>query len=89
MVHRDFHTGKYLVKAEDINEELRCNILEFTNAQTVKKLNEILESRDLQVYYSGETTSKKVNEILESENSQTSEKVNDMLLSENLDDCLF
>ncbi|CAB4379564.1 unnamed protein product [Rhizophagus irregularis] len=56
---------------------------------TSKQLNEILGSRDLQAYYSSQSTSGKVNEILESEDSQASVKVDEMLLSENLDDCIF
>ncbi|EXX61130.1 kinase-like domain-containing protein [Rhizophagus irregularis DAOM 181602=DAOM 197198] len=61
----------------------KSRFLDFTS----KQLNEILESRDLQAYYSSQTTSGKVNEILESEDSQTSVKVNEM--SKNLDDCIF
>ncbi|CAB5328423.1 unnamed protein product [Rhizophagus irregularis] len=63
----------------------KSRFLDFTS----KQLNEILESRDLQAYYSSQTTSGKVNEILESEDSQTSVKLNEMLLSKNLDDCIF
>ncbi|GET64331.1 kinase-like domain-containing protein [Rhizophagus irregularis DAOM 181602=DAOM 197198] len=86
------------VKIEDINEELKCNIMEFINAPighnnnlateshpqayytsrllsfTSKQLNEILKSRDLQVYYSSRSISEKVNEILESEDLQASVK---------------
>ncbi|CAG8778674.1 18682_t:CDS:1, partial [Rhizophagus irregularis] len=39
---------------------------------TSKQLNEILKSRDLQVYYSSRSISEKVNEILESEDLQAS-----------------
>ncbi|PKK58172.1 hypothetical protein RhiirC2_763562 [Rhizophagus irregularis] len=49
-------------------------LLDFTS----KKLNEILESEDLQAYYSSQSTSEKVNEILENEDSQ----------AEDLDDCI-
>ncbi|CAB5395978.1 unnamed protein product [Rhizophagus irregularis] len=100
------------VKVEDINEELKYNIMEFINAPighnnnltteshsqayhtsrlfdfTSKQLNEILESGDLQAYYSSQSTSRKVNEILESEDSQTNVKVNEMLVSKDLDDCI-
>ncbi|CAB4382027.1 unnamed protein product [Rhizophagus irregularis] len=58
-------------------------LLDFTS----KQLNEILESRNSQAYYSSQSTSGKVNE--ESEDSQASVKVNEMLLSKNLDDCIF
>ncbi|CAB5217464.1 unnamed protein product [Rhizophagus irregularis] len=54
-----------------------------------KELNEILESRGLQAYYSSQSISGKVNEILESEDSQASVKGNEMLLSKDLDDCIF
>ncbi|PKY32302.1 hypothetical protein RhiirB3_450390, partial [Rhizophagus irregularis] len=57
-------------------------LLDFTS----KQLNEILESRDLQAYYSSQSTSGKVNEILENEDSQASVKV---LVSKDLDDCIF
>jgi serine/threonine protein kinase len=80
----------YNKKIEDINEELKCNIMQFINAPighnnlasefhpqayhtsrlhnfTSKKLNEILESKDSQVYYASNFTSGKVNEMLISE----------------------
>ncbi|PKC61478.1 hypothetical protein RhiirA1_466505 [Rhizophagus irregularis] len=56
---------------------------------TSKQLNEILESRDSQAYYSSQSTSGKVNEVLESEDSQANVKVNEMLVSKDLDDCIF
>ncbi|CAB5374889.1 unnamed protein product [Rhizophagus irregularis] len=86
----------------EVNDELKSNIMEFINAPigqhnnlvtkshpkacytsrlldfTSKKLNEILESEDLQAYYSSQSTSEKVNEILENEDSQ----------AEDLDDCI-
>ncbi|CAG8747658.1 16486_t:CDS:1, partial [Rhizophagus irregularis] len=54
-----------------------------------KQLNEILESRDSQAYYSSQSASGKVNEVLESEDSQANVKVNEMLVSKDLDDCIF
>ncbi|CAG8705589.1 272_t:CDS:1, partial [Rhizophagus irregularis] len=60
-------------------------LLDFTS----KQLNEILESRDLLVYYSSRSTSGIVNEILESEDSQANVKVNKMLVCKDLDDCLI
>ncbi|PKY21129.1 hypothetical protein RhiirB3_409136, partial [Rhizophagus irregularis] len=47
-------------------------LLDFTS----KKLNEILESKNLNYY---ENTSKKSNEILENENSQASVEANEIL----------
>ncbi|CAB4479712.1 unnamed protein product [Rhizophagus irregularis] len=94
--------GKWISRPNEVNDELKSNIMEFINAPigqynnlvtqshpkayytsrlldfTSKKLNEILESRDLQAYYSSQSTSEKVNEILESEDSQ----------AEDLDDCI-
>ncbi|CAB4410610.1 unnamed protein product [Rhizophagus irregularis] len=94
----NYETSKY----DEINDELKSNIMEFINAPigqynnlvtqphpkvcytsrllnfTSKKLNEIIESEDLQAYYSSQSTSEKVNEILESEDSQ----------AEDLDDCI-
>ncbi|GBC39342.2 kinase-like domain-containing protein [Rhizophagus irregularis DAOM 181602=DAOM 197198] len=52
-----------------------------------RQLNENLESRNSQAFYSIQSTSEKVNE--ESEDSQASVKVNEMLVSKNLDDCIF
>ncbi|UZO00594.1 uncharacterized protein OCT59_011717 [Rhizophagus irregularis] len=99
------------VFVEYINEELKCNIIEFINAPighnnnlateshpqacytsrlldfTSRQLNENLESRNSQAFYSIQSTSEKVNE--ESEDSQASVKVNEMLVSKNLDDCIF
>ncbi|PKY29544.1 hypothetical protein RhiirB3_418093 [Rhizophagus irregularis] len=53
---------------------------------TSKKLNEILDSEDLQA---NENNSKKLNEILESEDSQASIKANEMLVSEDLNDYII
>ncbi|PKC50597.1 hypothetical protein RhiirA1_430339, partial [Rhizophagus irregularis] len=60
-------------------------LLDFTS----KQLNEILESGDLQAYYSNQSTDGKVNEILESKDSQASVKVNEMLVSKDLNDCVI
>ncbi|RGB29989.1 kinase-like domain-containing protein, partial [Rhizophagus diaphanus] len=58
----------YKVKVEDINEELKCNIIEFINAPIGHK-NLATESHP-QAYYTSrllDFTSKNLNEILESE----------------------
>ncbi|PKC57745.1 hypothetical protein RhiirA1_428267, partial [Rhizophagus irregularis] len=53
-------------------------LLDFTS----KKLNEVLESENLQAYCANESTSKLLNEILESEDSQaTSVKANKVLVN--------
>ncbi|PKY30242.1 hypothetical protein RhiirB3_418742 [Rhizophagus irregularis] len=57
-------------------------LLDFTS----KQLNETLKNRDLQAYYSSQSTSGKVNE--ESEDSQASVKLNEMLVNKDLDDCI-
>ncbi|PKC56127.1 kinase-like protein [Rhizophagus irregularis] len=71
--------GKSYTPASDI----------YSFSMIIKELNEILESRGLQVYYSSQSIGEKVNEILESEDSQASVKVNKMLSSKDLDDCIF
>ncbi|UZO16549.1 uncharacterized protein OCT59_007934 [Rhizophagus irregularis] len=66
-------------------------LLDFTS----KKLNEILESENLDNYIIkdlkslDENTSENLNEILENEDSQASVKVNEMLVSENLNDYMI
>uniref|UniRef100_U9T598 Serine-threonine/tyrosine-protein kinase catalytic domain-containing protein n=1 Tax=Rhizophagus irregularis (strain DAOM 181602 / DAOM 197198 / MUCL 43194) TaxID=747089 RepID=U9T598_RHIID len=70
-------------------------LLDFTS----KKLNEILESENLDNYIikdlksldikADENTSENLNEILESEDSQASVKVNEMLVSEDLNDYII
>ncbi|PKC66966.1 hypothetical protein RhiirA1_459035, partial [Rhizophagus irregularis] len=65
-------------------------LLDFTS----KKLNEILESenlndcviKDLRTF---DENISKLNEILESEDSQASVKTNEILVSENLSDCII
>ncbi|RGB36131.1 kinase-like domain-containing protein [Rhizophagus diaphanus] len=62
-------------KIEDINEELKCNIMEFINAP-IGHNNPTTESHP-QACYTGrllDFTSKKLNEILESKNSQANIK---------------
>ncbi|GBC39310.2 kinase-like domain-containing protein [Rhizophagus irregularis DAOM 181602=DAOM 197198] len=56
------------------------------NGNITKQLNETLKNRDLQAYYSSQSTSGKVNE--ESEDSQASVKLNEMLVNKDLDDCI-
>ncbi|CAB4478690.1 unnamed protein product [Rhizophagus irregularis] len=70
-------------------------LLDFTS----KKLNEILESenlndcavKDLRILdiKAVENTSENLNEILESEDLQANEEVNEMLVSENLNDYMI
>ncbi|POG77171.1 kinase-like domain-containing protein [Rhizophagus irregularis DAOM 181602=DAOM 197198] len=105
-------------KDDEVNDELKSNIMEFINAPigqhnnlvtqfhpkacytsrlldfTSKKLNEILESenlndcviKDLRTF---DENIIKLNEILESEDSQASVKTNEILVSENLSDCII
>ncbi|RGB36606.1 kinase-like domain-containing protein [Rhizophagus diaphanus] len=83
-------------KIEDIDEELKCNILEFINAPIGHNNNLSTESHPQSCYtsYLLGFTSKQLNETLESRGLQanhtsrsTSEKVNETLESEGLDDC--
>ncbi|CAG8624388.1 19603_t:CDS:1, partial [Rhizophagus irregularis] len=74
-------------KIEDINEELKCNIMEFINAPIGH--NNLTTESHPQACYTGrllDFTSKKLNEILESKNSQASIKLNEMSLSEDLNE---
>ncbi|POG57988.1 kinase-like domain-containing protein [Rhizophagus irregularis DAOM 181602=DAOM 197198] len=76
------------VKVEDINEELKCNIMEFINAP-IGHNNSLTTKSHPQACYTSrllDFTSKQLNEILESEVSQASVKVNEMLVSKDLDD---
>ncbi|CAB4412408.1 unnamed protein product [Rhizophagus irregularis] len=77
-------------KIEDINEELKCNIMEFINAP-IGHNNLATESHSQACYTSRllNFTSKQLNEILESKNSQTSVQVSEMLISEDLNECMF
>jgi serine/threonine protein kinase len=72
------------MQIKDINEELKCNIMEFINAP-IGHNNLATESHPQACYTSRllNFTSKKLNEILESG------EVNEMLLSEDLNDCMI
>ncbi|CAB5368893.1 unnamed protein product [Rhizophagus irregularis] len=61
----------YKMNIEDINEELKCNVMEFINAP-IGHNNFVTESHSQACYTSRllDFTSKKLNEILESEDSQ-------------------
>ncbi|UZO06873.1 uncharacterized protein OCT59_027178 [Rhizophagus irregularis] len=77
-------------KIEDINEELKCNIMEFINAP-IGHNNLATESHSQACYTSRllNFTSKQLNEILESKNSQTTVQVSEMLVSEDLNECML
>ncbi|UZO08629.1 uncharacterized protein OCT59_028882 [Rhizophagus irregularis] len=80
----------YDKKIEDINEELKCNIMEFINAPIGH--NNLTTESHSQAYYKSRLlnfTSKQLNEILESKNSQTSIQVSEMLESNDLNECMF
>ncbi|GET54002.1 kinase-like domain-containing protein [Rhizophagus irregularis DAOM 181602=DAOM 197198] len=74
----------YQMKAKDINEKLKCNVMEFINAP-IEHNNLSTESHPQACYTSRllDFTSKKLNEILESEDLQ------EMLISDNLNDCII
>ncbi|CAB5388194.1 unnamed protein product [Rhizophagus irregularis] len=76
------------MKIKDINEELKCNIMEFINAP-IRHNNNLATESHPQAYYTSRLlnfTSKQLNEILESRDLQsqstTSGKVNVILESE-------
>ncbi|POG67214.1 kinase-like domain-containing protein [Rhizophagus irregularis DAOM 181602=DAOM 197198] len=73
------------VKVEDINEELKCNIMEFINAPIEHNNNLATESHP-QAYYTSRLLDFTMNE--ESEDSQASVKLNEMLVNKDLDDCI-
>ncbi|CAG8600515.1 5131_t:CDS:1, partial [Rhizophagus irregularis] len=72
---------------DEINEELKSNIMEFINAP-IGRYNNLVTTSHPQACYTSRLfgfTSKKLNEILENEDSQASVKTNEMLVSEDLD----
>ncbi|CAB5126393.1 unnamed protein product [Rhizophagus irregularis] len=85
--------SKWIYRPDDdeINEELKSNIMEFINAPIGQYNNLVTESHPQACYTSRlfSFTSKKLNEILESEDSQASVKTNEMLVSEDLDDYII
>jgi serine/threonine protein kinase len=78
----------YGKKIEDINEELKCNIMEFINAPIEHAPighNNLATESHSQAYYTSHKhnfTSRQLNEILESKNSQTNVQVVSEDLSE-------
>jgi serine/threonine protein kinase len=77
-------------KIEDIDEELKCNIMEFINAP-IGQYNNLSVEYHPQAYYTSrlfDFTSKKLNEILENEDLQASGKVNNILVSDDMNDCM-
>ncbi|EXX73034.1 kinase-like domain-containing protein [Rhizophagus irregularis DAOM 181602=DAOM 197198] len=78
-------------KIEDINEELKCNIMEFINAP-IGHNNLATESHSQACHTSRllNFTSKQLNEILESKNSQTYYATHSSTgITEDLDDCII
>jgi hypothetical protein len=77
-------------KIEDIDEELKCNIMEFINEPIGQYDNNLAIEYHPQACYTSrlfDFTSKKLNEILENEDLQASEKVDNILVSDDMDDC--
>ncbi|CAB4430466.1 unnamed protein product [Rhizophagus irregularis] len=80
----------YKVEAENIDEELKCNIMEFINALVV--YNNLAADSHPQAYYTSrllDFTSKKLNETLESEDSQAYHASSSTGITEDLDDCII
>ncbi|CAB4411612.1 unnamed protein product [Rhizophagus irregularis] len=80
----------YGKKVENINDGLKCNVMEFINApvgysnpqacytsRLFKKLNEILESENSQAYRTSHFSSRKLSKML------ASEDLNDCIIKDN------
>ncbi|UZO14652.1 uncharacterized protein OCT59_006104 [Rhizophagus irregularis] len=76
---------------EEVNNELKSNIMEFINAPIGQYNNLVTQSHPKAFYTSRllNFTSKKLNEIIESEDSQASIEANEMLVSEDLNDYII
>ena len=78
------------MKIKDIDEELKCNVMEFINAP-IGHNNITIESHP-QAYHTSrlfDFTSKNLNEILESEDSQAYHASSYTGITEDLDDCII
>ncbi|POG59560.1 kinase-like domain-containing protein [Rhizophagus irregularis DAOM 181602=DAOM 197198] len=76
---------------EEVNNELKSNIMEFINAP-IGQYNNLVTQSHPKAYYTSRLlnfTSKKLNEIIESEDSQASIEANEMLVSEDLNDYII
>jgi serine/threonine protein kinase len=76
---------------EDIDKELKCNIMEFINAP-IGQYNHLAIEYHPQACYTSrlfDFTSKKLNEILENEDLQASKKANNILVSDDMNDCMI
>ncbi|PKY61184.1 hypothetical protein RhiirA4_485807 [Rhizophagus irregularis] len=82
---------KWIFRSNEVNDELKSNIMEFINAPIGQYNNLVTKSHPKACYTSHllSFTSKKLNEILESEDSQTNVKANEILVSENLNDFII
>ncbi|POG64408.1 kinase-like domain-containing protein [Rhizophagus irregularis DAOM 181602=DAOM 197198] len=76
---------------DEVNDELKSNIMEFINAPIGQYNNFVTQSHPKACYTSRllNFTSKKLNEIIESEDSQASIEANEMLVSEDLNDYII
>ncbi|CAB5347545.1 unnamed protein product [Rhizophagus irregularis] len=76
---------------DEVNDELKSNIMEFINAPIGQYNNLVTQSHPKACYTSRllNFTSKKLNEIIESEDSQASIDANEMLVSEDLNDYII
>ncbi|CAB5364465.1 unnamed protein product [Rhizophagus irregularis] len=77
LIHSDY---------DEVNEELKSNIMEFISAPIGQHNNLVTKSHPKACYTSRllDFTSKELNEILKIEDSQASIKANEMLVSEDL-----
>ncbi|CAB5298465.1 unnamed protein product [Rhizophagus irregularis] len=83
---------KWIYRPNEVNEELKSNIMEFINAPIEQNNNLATESHP-QAYYKSrllDFTSKKLNEILESEDSQAHHASYSFSgITEDLNDCII
>ncbi|CAB5367688.1 unnamed protein product [Rhizophagus irregularis] len=88
-ISRPYNSETY--KYDEINDELKSNIMEFINAPIGQYNNFVTQSHPKACYTSRllNFTSKKLNEIIESEDSQASIEANEMLVSEDLNDYII
>ncbi|CAB5107607.1 unnamed protein product [Rhizophagus irregularis] len=82
---------KWIFRSNEVNDELKNNIMEFINAPIRQHNNLVTQSHPKACYTSRllNFTSKKLNEIIESEDSQANVKANEILVSENLNDLII
>ncbi|GBC22470.2 kinase-like domain-containing protein [Rhizophagus irregularis DAOM 181602=DAOM 197198] len=83
--------NKWIFRSNEVNDELKSNIMEFINAP-IRQYNNLVTQPHPKACYTSRLlnfTSKKLNEIIESEDSQANVEANEILVSENLNDYII